>query len=229
MDDTTLVPAAELAARNTSRKPNESAEYRAARQALLIEEYELRRQLQRVADLRSALPPGGEVEKTYRFIGESGPVTMAEMFEGHQSLVIYSAMYGPQRKNPCPMCTSMIGSFSSKVADIKQRVGFAIVARSPIERLVAWKQSRGWHDIPVYSDESGDYTRDYVSAEDADMPAYNVFTRSDGALRHFWSEEIGEADPGQDPRGAIEMDALWLVLDSTPEGRGTDWHPKLSY
>ena len=73
----------------------------------------------------------------------------------------------------------------------------------------------------MYSDESGDYTRDYVSPDDADMPAYNVFVRRDETIRHFWSEEIGGdmADPGQDPRG-LEMDPLWLVLDTIPEGRG---------
>jgi predicted dithiol-disulfide oxidoreductase (DUF899 family) len=62
------------------------------------------------------------------------------------------------------------------------------------------------------------------------MPGYTVFTRRDGAIRHFWSEEMsGEmADPGQDPRGS-EVDPLWAVLDTTPEGRGTDWYPKLEY
>jgi predicted dithiol-disulfide oxidoreductase (DUF899 family) len=57
----------------------------------------------------------------------------------------------------------------------------------------------------------------------------NVFTRRDGTIRHFWSDEIGFdlADTGQDPRSAVEMDALWLVLDVTPEGRGTDWYPSL--
>jgi predicted dithiol-disulfide oxidoreductase (DUF899 family) len=36
-------------------------------------------------------------------------------------------------------------------------------------------------------------------------------------------------DPGQDPRGAPDLDPLWLMLDLTPEGRGTDWYPKLDY
>jgi predicted dithiol-disulfide oxidoreductase (DUF899 family) len=53
----------------------------------------------------------------------------------------------------------------------------------------------------------------------------------DGTIRHFWSAEIfGVAsDPGQDPRGAPDLDPLWTLLDDTPEGRGTDWYPKLSY
>jgi len=25
------------------------------------------------------------------------------------------------------------------------------------------------------------------------------------------------------------MDPLWLMLDMVPEGRGTDWYPKLEY
>jgi predicted dithiol-disulfide oxidoreductase (DUF899 family) len=37
------------------------------------------------------------------------------------------------------------------------------------------------------------------------------------------------ADPGQDPRGAPDLDPLWTMSDTTPEGRGTDWYPKLEY
>jgi predicted dithiol-disulfide oxidoreductase (DUF899 family) len=62
-------------------------------------------------------------------------------------------------------------------------------------------------------------------------PAFNVFTRRDGTIRHFWSGEMADvtADPGQDPRGAPDPAPLWMVLDSTPEGRGADWYPKLDY
>jgi predicted dithiol-disulfide oxidoreductase (DUF899 family) len=129
------------------------------------------------------------------------------------------------------MCTSQISAWEGEAKDIEQRVAFVIVARSPIERLVAFKKERGWRDIKLYSDTSGDYTRDYVSADDADIPAFNVFTRRDGAIRHFWAGEMsGEmADPGQDPRGAPDSMPLWNVLDNTPEGRGADWYPKLEY
>ena len=41
--------------------PGESAEYRAARNALLAEEMELRRQIERVAAQRRALPAGGVI------------------------------------------------------------------------------------------------------------------------------------------------------------------------
>ena len=231
MDSSILKPAAELARTNKTRHPNESAEYRRAREALLAEEIELRRHIERVAEMRRALPPGGEVTRAYEFSGESGKVTLPELFGNKQTLVIYSYMFGPQREKPCPMCTSFMSTWEAKLPDVEQRIAFAFVARSPIERLIEAKRARGWTRHKVYSDTSGDYTRDYVSATDADMPGYSVFTRRDGVIRHFWSGEMGQAmaDPGQDPRGAPDIDPLWTLLDTTPEGRGKDWYPKLGY
>jgi predicted dithiol-disulfide oxidoreductase (DUF899 family) len=227
----TLTPASELAKKNGVRFPNESADYRRARNALLAEEIELRRHIERVAQQRRELPPGGVLPKDYDFMGENGPVKFSELFAGHPSLVVYSYMFGPQRKRPCPMCTSLLSAWDGEAEDVMQRVALAVVARSPIERLVAFKKERGWRHLKLYSDMSGDYTRDYVSAEDADEPAFNVFTRQGGSLRHFWSGEMGmaTADPGQDPRGAPDLMPLWTILDSTPEGRGSDWYPELEY
>ena len=227
----TPVPAEELVKTNRAHFPNESADYRRARNALLVKEIELRRQMEEVSKLRRALPPGGEVTKQYRFIGENGPVALADLFAGKDTLILYNYMFGPQRQNPCPSCTSYMGTWEENLPDIEQRVSFVMVARSPIERLIAAKQARGWTRLKVFSDLSGDFTRDYVSAEDDDVPGYTVFTRRDGTIRHFWSGEMSGAmaDPGQDPRGAPDPDPLWLLLDTTPEGRGTDWYPKLSY
>ena len=231
MTSSTLKPAAELASTNATRHPNESAEYRRARQALLAEEIELRRHIERVAEMRRALPPGGEVTKRYEFEGEAGKVTLAELFGNKQTLAIYSYMFSPQRKQPCPSCTSFMSTWEAKLPDVEQRIAFIFVARSPIARLIAAKKERGWTQHRIYSDAAGDYTRDYVSKDDADMPAYNVFTRRDETIRHFWAAEMGSAtaDPGQDPRGAPDIDSLWAILDTTPEGRGKSWYPSLSY
>ena len=226
-----LRPAIELASLHGVRFPNESDEYRRARNALLAEEIELRRHIERVAEQRRALPEGGKVPKDYRFQGATGPVTLSELFGDKQTLVVYSYMFGPQRERPCPMCTSLLSAWDGEADDVGQRVSLVVMARSPIERLIAFKKERGWRHLRLYSDGSGEFTRDYVSAEDADEPAFNVFTRRDGVIRHFWSGEMGSvtADPGQDPRGAPDLMPLWTILDSTPEGRGSDWYPRLDY
>jgi predicted dithiol-disulfide oxidoreductase (DUF899 family) len=231
MSSSALVPAGELARASDVRFPNESAEYRRAREALLAEEIELRRHIERVAEQRRALPPGGEVRKAYAFEGESGHVSFAGLFGDKDTLVIYS--YGPQRERPCPMCTSLLSAWDGEVPDIQQRVALAVVARSPIERLVAFKRERGWHHVPLFSDLAGEYSRDYhaLTREGGDDAAFNVFTRRDGTIRHFWGGEMNgaSADPGQDPRGAPDLMPLWTILDVTPEGRGTNWYPKLNY
>lgn len=228
-----LVPAAELAQRNRMRFPNESDAYRRARQALLAEEIELRRHLERVAELRRALPPGGTVAGHYRFEGEAGATDFAGLFGDKDTLIVYSYMFGPQRTRPCPMCTSLLASWDGEARDVEQRVALAVVARSPIERLATFKRERGWRHLKLYTDLDGAYSRDYFGMDDEgnDIPGFNVFTRRDGTLRHFWSGEMDDltADPGQDARGAPDLMPLWNLLDCTPEGRGTDWYPKLAY
>jgi predicted dithiol-disulfide oxidoreductase (DUF899 family) len=229
----TLAPAMELAKRNGVTYANESDAYRQARIALLAEEIELRRQIERVAEMRRALPPGHEVTARYRFIGENGPTDLDGLFGDKSTLVVYSFMFGPQRARPCPMCTSLLGAWDGEARDIEQRVALAVVARSPLERLVEFKQERGWRHLKLYSDPDGAYARDYHSVlpDGSDIPAFDVFMKRDGKILHFYSGEMGPetSDPGQDPRGAPDFMPLWNVLDMTPEGRGGTWYPKLDY
>ena len=129
------------------------------------------------------------------------------------------------------MCTSLLSAWDGEARDVQQRIALVVTARSPIARLLAFKKERGWRYLRMVSDIGGDFTRAYVSADDADVPAFNVFTRRDGAIRHFWAGEMGAktADPGEDPRGAPDLMPLWTILDSTPEGRGAQWYPQLEY
>ncbi|MEP9358121.1 DUF899 family protein [Sphingomonas sp. KR3-1] len=228
-----LAPAEELAARETVRWPGESEEYRAARTALLAEEIALRRHLESVAEQRRALPPGPEVTRDYSFEGENGAVHFADLFGAHDTLVVYTYMFGPQRERPCPMCTALLSAWDGEALDIQQRVALAVIARSSIAKLIAFKAERGWQHLPLYSDASQDFSRDYgaIAPDGGDIPQFMVFTRRDGTIRLFWAGEMGpdSADPGQDPRGAPDLMPLWTILDSTPEGRGTNWYPSLNY
>jgi len=229
----TLTPAEELAARSPVRFPNESAEYRAARTALLAEEIRLRRHLEAVAAQRRQLPPGGEVTGDYRFRGPDGETDFAGLFGDKQTLAIYSFMFGPQRERPCPMCTALLGPLDGNAADIGQKISLAVVARSPLERIQAFGHERGWRNLRLHQDLNDEYSKAYFGLlpDGSEVPAFNVFTRRDGVIRHFWSGEMtsDSADTGQDPRGAPDLSPLWNILDMTPEGRGTDWYPKLEY
>jgi len=231
MADSKLTPATELAAKNKVHFPNESSEYRHARNALLAEEIELRRHIERVAALRRSLPLGGKIPEDYTFEGENGSVHVSDLFGDKQTLVLYSMMFGPQRKNACPMCTAMLTSWDGTARNLRERVAIAVTARSPVERLLDFSKERGWRNLSLYSDTKGDYTRAYVTPDDGDVPGLNIFTRRDDAIHHFWAGEMsGEmADPDQDPRGAPDLDPLWTIFDLTPDGRGGTWYPKLEY
>jgi len=227
----TLVPAEELARENPIRILGESAEYRAARQKLLAQEFELRRQIELVAAMRRALPPGGPVTSDYRFETEAGPTDLAGLFGDKQTLVVYNYMFGPERKRPCPMCTNLLDAWDGNADDIAQRVSLVVVARSPLARLAAVKRQRGWKNLILASALTDAFTQDYGGSPDGGLDSGGpaVFTRRDGTIRHFWSQEMIASDPGQDPRGAPDPAPLWTVLDLTPEGRGADWYPALEY
>jgi predicted dithiol-disulfide oxidoreductase (DUF899 family) len=227
----TLFTARQLAATNTAHFPNESSAYRKARNELLVEEIELRRNIERVAAQRRALPPGGELPLDFELISESGPVPFSGLFGDRDTLMVYSMMYGPQRKLPCPSCTAFLSAWNGVAVNLRELCAMAVTARSPIERLTAYKRQRGFENLIFFSDQSGDYTRTYVNEKDEDVPGFSVFTRRDGGMRHFYSGEFSGAmaDPGQDPRGAPDLDPLWLMLDLTPAGRGVDWYPALDY
>ncbi len=232
--------------------PNESAEYRKARNALLAEEMALRRQIEVVAAQRRALPLGGEIPEDYVFerISDNGmpeKVEMSKLFSHHKTLILYSFMYGPERDAPCPMCTHLLDSVNGGARHVGERAALFIVAKSPIARLIAWARARGWNHLEFLSTAGNGYDADYFG-DSSKVPAvirkarggndrknwdetmFNVFHLDNGVVRHFWGSELtwAASEPGQHHRSGDAVNALWGLLDMTPEGRG-QFMPKLAY
>ena len=221
--------------------PGESLEYRAARDRLLEQEAELRRVTEAVAAARRELPPGGVVAQDYVF-QQAGPggtpteVRLSELFvRGLDTLVIYNFMFprALDDEGPCPHCTSMLDALDGAAQHITQRVNFAVVAKAPLPRILAHAHQRGWRGLQLLSSAGTTYNRDYFGedAEGGQRPMLNVFQRDGEAIRHFWGSELLDAptEPGQDPRHVDSIDPQWNLFDFTPQGRGTDWYPDLSY
>ncbi len=229
-----LRPATELATNAKTPFAGASAEYDAARQALLAEEIEFRRHMNRLAAQRRALPPGPVISKNYRFKDEQAfEVGLQDLFGDKDTLVTYFWMYGPQRGRPCPMCTNWLGAVNGNAADIKQRVALKILGRSSVERQYAFAQERGWHHLNFVQTLGDEYAQDLgiLMPDGSEYPALIVYKREGAQVRLFWASEMAKemADPGQDPRDAPDIASLWSVLDLTPTGRGVDWYPKLQY
>ena len=239
------------------RFPGESEDYRAARDRLLSQEIELRRQMEAVAAARRELPLGGEVPEDYVVEGEVPDgkpidVRLSELFApAKDSLAIYSFMFprdpeddrpGPVREeetaklplaeSPCPSCVSLLDQLDGVVEHASQNMNFAVVAKSSLDRLLTWKRERGWRRLRLLSSADNTYNPDYLAEtpEGAQRPMLNVFHRDGGEIRHFWGSELFYApwDPGQDPRHVGTLEPLWNLFDLTPEGR-PDWDEQLSY
>lgn len=224
--------------------PGESVEYRDKRNQLLEAEIKLRNQIERVASLRRTLPKGGALKEDYIFEelrnSESGETTVqkvrfTDLFQdGKDSLFIYNFMYAPGDTNPCTYCTSLLDGLNGIGAHVRDRLNFVVIARSPVEKLAAWAEKRGWNNLRLLSSANNSFNRDYHAESSAEeqWPAAHVFQRdNEGKIFHFYSTEMlyGPSEEGQHTRHVDMIWPLWNLFDMTPEGRGENWHPRLFY
>jgi predicted dithiol-disulfide oxidoreductase (DUF899 family) len=174
-------------------------------------------------------------------------VKMSELFGLHDTLILYSFMYGSERELPCPGCTHLLDGIDGAARHVGQRAALHIVAKSPIARLAAWAHERGWEHLSLLSTAGNNYDADYFSdtskfskgmreqhrmpdGQNWDETIFNVFRKTNGAIRHFWGSEMSFAPPApkQHHRAGDLADPLWGLLDMTPEGRG-DFFPKVNH
>ncbi len=219
--------------------PNESPEYRKARNKLLEAEIELRRKTEAIAKMRRKLPTGGKIKEDYIFDGvdKNGKVIqikLSELFKpGKDTVVLYSFMYGPDDKAPCPMCSSFIDGMNSVIFHAKNRLNFAVVVKAPVGKIAEWAEGRKWKNIRVLSSGSNSYNTDYFGETEtgSQMPMLNVFSKTTEGMFHFSGSEMlfTPSEEGQHRRHLDSIWPMWNLFDYTPEGRGTNWFPKYSY
>lgn len=236
--------------------PNESAQYRTARNRLLEQEIALRRTMEALAMARRELPQGGPVAEDYEFDGlaaDGSPtkIRLSALFQsGSSSLVIYNMMFprdpGDQRpgpdtgetaklplaEGPCPSCVAFLDQLDGVADHAAQHLNLVVVAKTPLEHLLTFARERGWRRLRLVSSVGNTFKRDYhgETADGDQRPMLNVFHRDGQTIRHFWSSELfyAPSDPGQDPRHVGTLEPLWNLFDLTREGR-PDWDEQLAY
>ncbi len=213
--------------------PGESADYRSARDALTRAEIDLRAQIANVAAQRQALPPGGFLPEDYEFQALDGSaVKLSALFGDKPTLAIYSLMYGPKAAAACPMCTSLLDGLNGQARHITQRASLVVVSSSGPERLRELARGRGWDDLRILSAAANTYQRDYFGqgADGSEYGMLNIFSKAPDGIRHFWGSADWFFTPVDGhPRHVDALWPLWNMLDLTPEGRGENWYPALSY
>jgi predicted dithiol-disulfide oxidoreductase (DUF899 family) len=168
------------------------------------------------------------------FDSEKGPIRMSQLFEkGKDTLVLYSFMYGPKMAEPCPFvhfdprwdgrrgaAHPAAGEFrcDRKVA---HRANPEVCSRArlaePSTALIGEQ-----HVQPRLPRRGGE------RRADAGAECVRATRRR---IHHFYNTELlyAPSEKGQDGRHVDMIWPLWNVFDYAPDGRGSDWNPRLSY
>lgn len=217
-----------------------SEKWLAARRELLREEKELTQLRERLAARRRALP-WVKVDKAYVFSSPTGPVTLADLFEGRSQLVIYHFMLGASWGEGCKACSYVVDHLAPAVVHLHARdVAFAAISHAPIAEITPFKQRMGWAFNWV-SSHGSDFNHDFhVSFTPEQMAQGKVFYNF--GLRPFPSEEapglsvFARAADGEIyhtystySRGLDVLIGTYTLLDLVPKGRDEDPETTMSW
>jgi predicted dithiol-disulfide oxidoreductase (DUF899 family) len=219
------------------------AEWVAARKELLVKEKEATEQRDRLNAERRELPM---VEvKAYEFDGPDGKVSLLDLFEGRQQLIIYHFMFQPEWEDGCPSCTAGTDELSQGFLEhlYTRDTSYAMVSRAPLAKLERWKTKRGWQ-IPWYSSGESDFNYDFGVTIDASrgFDEFNYRSLDEYAAMGHESMKTAEQPydmPGrtcflqvegrvfrtysQYARGLESTGGSYYFLDLTALGRQEDW------
>jgi len=211
-------------------------EWRKARIALLAKEKALTHQHDELARERRELPCV-KVEQAYTFDGPRGKLSLADLFDGRNQLVVYHFMLGPDWQEGCPSCSYLMDHLDGAIVHLQARdVTLALVSRAPLAKINAFNKRMGWH-FPWVSSYGSDFNRDFgitftkeqvaagrglynfgtIAPFGEECPGLSVFTKdAGGQVFHTYSTYA---------RGLEPMLGTYAILDLVPKGRDEEGLP----
>jgi predicted dithiol-disulfide oxidoreductase (DUF899 family) len=208
-------------------------EWLKARRELLAAEKEFTRQRDALTRRRMAMP-WVRVDKSYRFEGPNGTLSLAELFDGRSQLIVYHFMLAPDWEEGCKSCSFWADSFDGIPIHLKHRdVTFTAVSRAPFAKIEAYKARMGW-SFPWVSSHGSDFNVDFhVSCTPEqlaegkvyynyavqpntvpELPGISVFLRN-GKDEVFHTYSCYG-------RGIDMVNGAYQLLDLVPKGRDED-------
>ncbi|MEU8493547.1 DUF899 domain-containing protein [Pseudonocardia alni] len=178
--------------------------------ALRVREKAATRELDAIAAARRRLPM---VEMPdYVLHGEDGPVRLAEIFDGHPQLIVYSHMWHDGADWQCGGCTGFTSQFTRLAGLEKFDARFVVVTQGPIDEALAYRRRVG-NTMAWYSTADSSFGTD-VGAPPGGGFAVNVFLRDGDRVFRTWHT---------DGRGTEQLSYLFPLVDVLPYGRQEVW------
>lgn len=194
-------------------------EWLAARNALLLKEKELTHARDALAAERRRMPMV-RVEKRYVFASPDGDVSLLDLFEGKQQLLLYHFMFAPGVHGwptaGCPGCsmfTDNIGQFTP--VHLKARgISLALVSRGPLANIEAYRKRMSWAHRWVSSEHNSFNVDLGLTTPEGEGHGLSAFLREgDDIYRTYFTSQ----------RGTEVLGNVWGFLEATPYGRQENW------
>lgn len=190
------------------------AEWLKARTELLEREKQHTKAYDEILKARRDLPMV-KIEKDYRFHGAQGEeLTLLDLFEGRQQLVVRHVMFAPGETEGCIGCSMQIDSIG-ELAHINARdTTLVLVHRAPLADSLSFRERMGWMHLPFYSSFGSDFNYDFeVSTDKGESPGVSSFFREGDDVFHTYSVY---------DRGGEIFKNFYNYVDTTHLGRRED-------
>ena len=204
-----------------------------ARLELLAAEKDFTRQRDALTCKRMAMP-WERVEKSYRFHGPNGALSLGDLFDGRSQLIVYHFMFGADWEAGCKSCSFWADNFNGIPIHLNHRdVTFTAVSRAPIAKINTYKKRMGW-SFPWVSSDGSDFNIDYHVSFSPEQIAEGKAYQNYAVRPIDVSDEVGVsvfAKNGRDEvfhtyscygRGIDPLNGAYQYLDIVPKGRDED-------
>ena len=186
-----------------------ATEWQQRRYELLKAEKEATRALDALAAQRRRLPMVRFDAGKYEFTGPDGPVSLLDLFEGRDQLVVYQFMdAGPDKY--CPGCTNFSNSVVNLPSLYATGVSWATISDMPLSQIEPYKAKKGW-TMPFVSSHGTSWTNDCGCGPGFMFMAF--LRDGDEVYRTYTTQG----------RGVDRLLFAYNILDLTVYGRQEDW------
>ncbi|MCM1974876.1 MULTISPECIES: DUF899 domain-containing protein [Streptomyces] len=192
------------------------AQWRAAREELLVKEEAVARAREALNAERRRLPMV-EVETEYVFEGGDGKAGLLDLFEGRRQLIVHHFVFAPEWETGCRTCSAFLDQIGHLAHLWARDTSFAAVSRAPYTTILPFKARMGW-TVPWLSSYGNDFDRDFEATREhegelVERSGVSCFLRDRDRVFHTYSA----FGPGLDGLGSTAS-----LLDLTALGRQED-------
>ncbi|MFT7475310.1 MAG: putative dithiol-disulfide oxidoreductase (DUF899 family) [Verrucomicrobiales bacterium] len=220
---------------STSNAVVDREAWHAARLDHLAAEKEFTRARDELSRQRRGLP-WLEISEDYRFDGPDGEVSLADLFDGREQLIVQHFMMGPGWEEGCPSCSYWADGFDGITVHLEHRnTSFAVVSRATLPEIDAYKTRMGW-DLQWLSSHGSSFNYDLGASAtpeqiEAGEAAYNFGTQTpmgeESAGLSTFRQQDGKIFLTYQTfsRGLDMLNTAYHLLDLTSMGRDEDSLP----